>query len=608
MATVYAPRGGAQRATTARPESLILGERPDRPEPRRFSAARRSVQRLEAVGEAPFRIQPAQPATLTSLTEELEAAPAQTVYLEGEALPEALRRRVPLALLQRRADRSGKRLVLLTVDRDLRRLARGAGLEVQAAAPAPGPAAGAGPGGGSRFAFALPRASALRTVWPGSAGGGALRLPRFAPPPSLPGLRHREALPRLAGARLLGLPGARIALPALAALAVLWLLWTAVPSASVRLVAAPEAWSTTLALQVDPELKKADLAGGRLPGRSVSKELSETAQAPASGRRIVPDGAASGQVVFINKTDKQVTVPRGTVVQAGQVRFQTKADLAVAATVAAGLQQRVGMGRVDVVATGGGPAGNVDRYQINRIEGPLATTLDVQNDAATRGGTERQVPFVTAEDRRRLQESLQASLSERLLQQVKAQLPAPEKETVVPWSGQNPQVLEAVFSKAADEEGAAVSLTLKLRYGATVFGNDAYNAAVKQLAAGRLKETKPGFEVVPETVRPEPPELNGVEANGVVRLTGLASATVRPRLDGGELRSALSGRAAGEARSYLAGLPGVVDAEVTTWPGWLGRMPALGARIGVTVEAAAPAPGAAPAPPAPTGRSAPNGP
>ena len=622
MATVYVPRGAARRAAAAPlGDSLILGERPDRVTPNRFNAARRSVQRLEEdgadaqLGTAVFRLSPAPEATLTSLSAELEAAPAATVYLDGGALPEALQRRVPLALLQRRADRYGKRLVLLTADRDLRRLARAAGIDVQAAVAG---AAGAPdrPSGPARFPFALPRAAALRTFWPEKAGG-VLRLPQPGRPGALSAMPRPKALAGLAGGRVLSLPGARVASPLAAALAVLWLLWTVVPTASVRLVAAPEPWSTTLALQVDPELKKPDVAGGRLPGRAVSRELAETAQTPATGRRVVPDAAASGQVVFINKSDKQVTVPRGTVVLAGNVRFQTRADVAVAATVAAGLQQRVGMGRVDVVAAGGGPAGNVERFQINKIEGPLATALDVQNDAPTRGGTERQVPFVTADDRRRLQESLQASLSDKLLQQVRSQLPAPDKETVVPWSGQNPQVVEAVFSKAADEEAPAVALTLKLRYGATVFGNDAYNAAVRQLTAGRLAETKPGFEVVPDTVRPEPPELNGVESSGVVRLTGLASATVRPRLDGGDLRGALSGRSAGDARAYLAGLPGVVDAEVTTWPGWLGRMPSLGARIGVTVVApppgaaaagGRPAPAGAVAQPTPAWRSAPNGP
>jgi hypothetical protein len=394
----------------------------------------------------------------------------------------------------------------------------------------------------------------------------------------------------------------------LAALVALSLAWAVVPSARVHLVPAAEAWSTPLVVEVDPTLKVPDAGAGRLPGRSVSKEISETATAPATGRRVVPDAPATGQVVFINKTDKPVTVPRGTVVLAGPVRFLTRGDVTVAASVAAGLQRRVGMGRVDVAAAQGGPAGNVDRYQISRTEGPLAASLDVQNDAPTRGGTEKQVAFVTAEDRRRLQESLQRTLTDRLLQQVKGQLPAPDKETAVPWTGQNPQVVEAVFSKNAEEEAPNVSLTLKLRYGVTVFGNDAYNAMARQIVARRLGETKPGYEVVPDLVRPEPPAVVAVE-QGIVRLAGRAGATVRPRLDPGAVRGALANRPAAEAKSYLDNLPGVAAYDLQTWPGWLGRLPWLGLRIGVSVGPPAPAqPEGGPRQDESTWRSAPNGP
>jgi hypothetical protein len=384
----------------------------------------------------------------------------------------------------------------------------------------------------------------------------------------------------------------------------------AVPSAQVRLTSQVETWSADLPLVVDPAAKRPDAARGVLPGRTISKEVVETAQAPATGRKVVPDALAAGQVVFVNKTDKSVTVPKGTVVLAGTTRFVTREDATVAATVAAGMQQRVGMGRINVTAAVGGPSGNVDRFQINKIEGPLTSMLEVQNDVATRGGTEKQISHVTAEDRRRLQESLLRTLSERLLQQVKAQLPSGDKETVVAWPGQNPQVLEATFNKNVDEEASAVSLTLKLRYGATVFANDSYNTLVRQMATGRVGQTKPGYEVVAETLRPEPPDVASVD-DGSLRLNGRASATVRPRLDAGELRRALSNRPTAQAQAYLESLPGVAAYELQTSPSWLGRLPWLGLRIGVAVErvdaGTTPAAGA-PAADGTIRRSAPNGP
>jgi hypothetical protein len=373
------------------------------------------------------------------------------------------------------------------------------------------------------------------------------------------------------------------------------LAWTLLPAAEVRLTATTESWSADLPVVVDPAQKRPDAAQGRLPGRTISRDVSETATAPATGRRVVPDVPASGEVVFVNKTGKTVAVPRGTGVLAGAVRFVTQGDVTVAASVGAGEQQRIGMARAKVAAATGGPAGNVERFRIDKVDGPLGASLDVQNDVPARGGTEKTVTLVTADDRRQLQEALQQKLTDRLLKEVRQQLPAPDKETVVPWPGQNPAVVEATFTKNADEEAQSVSLTLKLRYGATVFENDAYNALVRQMASERAGALKPGFRVIPDTLRPLPPDVAGVD-DGRLRLTGRASATVEPRLDAGDLRRALGNRSVGEARAYLGALPGVTAVEVQTAPGWMGRLPWLWPRIGVTVARGAPASGSPAAP------------
>src|SRR5919204_71130 len=81
--------------------------------------------------------------------------------------------------------------------------------------------------------------------------------------------------------------------------------------------------------------------------------------------------------------------------------------------------------------------------------------------AWARGGTERSISYVTEDDRKKLQESLYRTLAERLTQQLKAQLPAGDKESAIPWSGQAPAVVEATFSKNADDEAQTVALTLK---------------------------------------------------------------------------------------------------------------------------------------------------
>jgi hypothetical protein len=242
---------------------------------------------------------------------------------------------------------------------------------------------------------------------------------------------------------------------------------------------------------------------------------------------------------------------------------------------------------VRVVAAEGGPAGNVESYRITRIEGPLAGQLEVQNNAPARGGTERATTFVTEDDRRKLYDSLHRTLSERLAQQLRAQLPATDNESVVAWNGQSPTVVEAAASKNVGDEAQSFSLTLKLHYGATVFANDAYNAFVQQYAAARIGELKPGYELVPGSLKPQAPDVLGVE-NSVVRLRARAQGTVSPVLDAGRLRRELANQPVAQAHAHLAALRGITGYELRHWPGWVGRLPWLGLRIDVQVALATP--------------------
>jgi hypothetical protein len=570
---------------------IVLGEHPDwedRPFP---------DDRPDEAGAEDASAERAGPRQgLTALACMLERAGTQEVPVALSDLPEPLRCRTALDVLARRARQRGKRVALTQCTPDVRPIAAAAGWMVQ--------------GGKGRYgADATRRPSSASPVAPvrievGSAGGasidpasaiarslGALGLPRGVEPrrhlasvarraQGLVGTRgevRRAARSRAAG-QSLRLPVSTVWRGVAAAL-VLVLAVLLMPGATVTLVPATEEVTFDLPVVVDPGIKKPDVAQGKLPGKAISKEVSETAQAPTTGRKPAPDARASGEVVFVNKTDKPVAVPKGTVVLAGNVRFATQADLNVGGTIFSGPQQRISMQRVPVQAVTGGVDGNVGRFQITRMEGPLAGQLDVQNDAATRGGSDKTVAFVTAEDRRKLQESLTRTLTDRLNQQIRSAVPSPDKETVVPWGGANPSVVEATFSKNEGDEAQTLSLTLKIRYGATVFANDAYNDFVRQLVSARAGELKPGYDL-DRSVMAQVPQVQSIDS-GAVRLLAHAKVTAWPHVDAGKLRAAITNRPVGQANAYVQSLPGVTQASVRAWPGWFGRTPLLGWRIGV---------------------------
>ena len=578
---------------------LILGERPDT---NWYPPATPSYE--DAPWPVPHEL------TLMALVREVEQAPETTVAISATRLPDTLRRRTALALVARRSQSRGKAVVMSGADPALASLARSCGWGI---------AGFAAPQALRYTAVSLPVEAAPAAVHSSKVPAVDLSAVASAPPAQtadVPAARPAQpvelsaarptgsvrslALPRvhvpqlrlpdpravrLRLPRLRSLPGVRVPpWSGLAGAAALVGSIVLMPGATVTLTTASEQSTLDVPVIVDPSIKKADPSTGRLPGRAISKEVSETAQAPATGKRPAPDARASGEVVLINKTEKPLGVPKGTIVSAGAIKFTTQADLSIPGTVFSGPQQRISMQRVAVLAVNGGLDGNVARFAISKVEGPLSAQLDVQNDAPLKGGSERTVPVVTADDRRKLQESLYTTLSGRLAQQLKGQLPAAGKETLIPWSAQPATVVEATFNKNEGDEAQTVTLTMKVRYGATAFSNDGYNTLIKQSAGARATSARPGYEVA-GGVEALPPEIQGIDGGaGTVRLLGHSHVTLRQHVDTGQVRRTVANRSLAAARASLSNLPGVTAAEVQAWPGWLGRTPLLSARVGVRLR------------------------
>ncbi len=370
--------------------------------------------------------------------------------------------------------------------------------------------------------------------------------------------------------------------------------WYVVPSATVEVIPAVETWSTTVPVIVDPGTRKADQAAGRVPGRWVVKEVTETGQANSTGKRTIPDGRAGGDAVFVNRSDRQVTVSKGTIVTGAGLRFATQADVVVPATTFVGPMRRFGVARTQVLAEAGGTAGNLERQKLSALEGSLAGQMDVQNDQPLRGGTERTITFVSAEDRRKLLETVQKAATEKLATQVKSLAVDSTKEIAVPLGAAgNPvtlpgatgmAVVDASFSKAENDEATSVTLTVKARYAVTVFETAVAQQVAQAGAVTMAAQQRPGHVPTGGAPRALAPEVGAVDgATGQVQVRVRVDASLAPVVSASEVRDAIAGRTPDEARAYLSRMPGVSSYRLETWPAWPWKatLPSLGWRIGV---------------------------
>lgn len=398
----------------------------------------------------------------------------------------------------------------------------------------------------------------------------------------------------LSGIRLSGAAVVRLGAAATIATGVGAFTWFVVPSATVEIVPATTTWSTTVPVLVDPATRKADPTSGRVPGRWVVKEVTESGQANATGKRVMPDSKAGGDAVFINRSDRQIMVPKGTIVAGSGVRFITQLDVVVPATQIGGIQKRIGVTRVAVVAETGGTAGNLDRGKIATIEGPLNGQLDVQNDQPYRGGTERTIVFVSPDDRRKLLETVQKSAIDKLASQVKALTIDPMKEVAVPLGvvgtpvtipgAQGPGVIEATFSKGENDEGSSVSVTVRARYAVTVFEIAGAQQVAQAGATTMVAQQRPGFAPIGGVPRTMAPEVGSVDAaTGQVQVRVRVDASVAPIVTASDVRAAIAGQTIDDARAALTKMPGIASYRLESWPAWSWKqtLPALGWRIGV---------------------------
>ena len=346
-----------------------------------------------------------------------------------------------------------------------------------------------------------------------------------------------------------------------------------VPSAQVSVVPATIAVSTRLPVQFDPEIERIQYELGKIPARLVDLKLEGSADAATTGREDVADARATGQVLFINRVALAITVPRGTVVSASSgmpVKFQTVQEI----TVPPGVGQRA----VAVIeAVDPGPRGNVPVLVINRVEGPLALSLQVVNNQPTSGGDVKQVAVVTAADKRTLRQLLLARLRQEALTALSEQMEEGEflpAETVDIWTNKE------IFDRAVDEQAETLRLTLRVQIQGLVVSDVAAASLARQAlyaqvpAQYRLQEGAVEYQRGP---------IERIE-QGTLFFTMEVAGTAVAEIDTAAVREEIAGQPLSEARTRLVeGFPLASDPVIRITPQWFRHMPWLSYRVFVHV-------------------------
>ncbi|NLE75461.1 MAG: hypothetical protein GX605_01755, partial [Chloroflexi bacterium] len=350
-----------------------------------------------------------------------------------------------------------------------------------------------------------------------------------------------------------------------------------VPVARVALTPRLIAAEVTVPLVADVNQATVDLSSGMVPGRLVTDLLEASGEVPTAGRRDAPDLPASGTVVFVNLTPEEVEVPMGTVVRTSTgttIRFSTTQTVTVPGPTG---------GRIEasVQALTSGPAGNVRRNLINRIDGSLGLRLTVTNPEPMSGGTVRQVGLVTYADKDRLRTSVLQKLELESVTRLQSSLAA--GEYLLPQSV-SIAVLDEVYEPPLVEvEAEKLRVTVRVRARAMAVPEENGNEVALRLlessveGRGQLAPQRVSFQ------RSEQVEMSadGQQAAFSVTARGVAV----PEINLAVVRETIAGMPIDDAVAWMQeNLPLQEPPSVTVTPDWLGRVPWLSFRVHLFVQ------------------------
>ncbi len=345
----------------------------------------------------------------------------------------------------------------------------------------------------------------------------------------------------------------------------------AVPGATILLYPLTEAIQVSRQIVADPQLDAINFSGASVPARRLVVTESWQAEVATTGSIEVPDAAARGTVVFVNLLDQPVAIPAGTRVSTSagaRIVFQT-----VAPVEAPGAEG--GTVEADVVAIEPGPEGNVARSMVNRIEGPLSFQLEVRNLEAMDGGAVRAVPAVADDDQERLRAQVLQHL--QTLAGAEMQELLTEDEFMALDSLIVDQILSETYSHFPGERTDRLALEIRAQIqGTAVDASQANDLVYEELAAA----VRPGYELVPQSLRSYSDDVVDVDGQGRVTFTAVGEAIMAASLETGDVLPAVAGQPMGVAATYLyERLPLRDYPSIRVWPNWFDRLPYLPARI-----------------------------
>ena len=345
--------------------------------------------------------------------------------------------------------------------------------------------------------------------------------------------------------------------------AVLALVISIFPSAEIILDPTAIPIEQNLSIWIDPLPAS---SSSMVQGQPVTAEISGEIRAETTGRVRLPQATAAGEIEFINQTDGEITIPIGTGLRAGEVRFLTTES----ADLEPGEESSI---ILTIEAVEPGISGNVAAGAIDSVEGPLGFLVTASNLERTQGGRDQVAGAVSAEDMEILREDLEAELLEIAENDLANQLDRGYE--LIPGSLRVTQVVDERYDIGLGEAAESLGLALVLKIEGLGYSVPLVREAAEQELLSGLPKNR---MLIPGSL-----SLKAVEAfedwpsmEVLFAVQGALAKTV----DRDQLRQSVLGDPKADAAARLERLLGLKQAPlIKSSPTWMPWVPWLGMRI-----------------------------
>ncbi len=367
-------------------------------------------------------------------------------------------------------------------------------------------------------------------------------------------------------------PVTRIVMFSIGVVSVLALVALFLPRAQVKLSPVTKTQSIVVPVIASPSVDSVFITGS-IPAREKRIVVDGLQRVLVTGEGIEPQSKAKGVVIFRNLTQSAVSIPIGTVVTAGEIRFVTT-ELGV---VSPGVGETV---ELAIEAVVGGLAGNLDAETINAVEGRLGLLLSVTNPEPTTGGRERSLIQATEADRERAKELLLKSLESDARASLSDDLAA--GDVLFDESFKLSQIVSEVYDPPPGAATSQLTLTMQAEY--TVLYATASD--LTELATLALNASLPsGFLAVSTSVDVESASDPELLDDGSARWTIRAERTIYQQVSVSQVTQLIQGLGASDAQSRLEdALPLASEPKISLTPSWWPWVPIVPFRIEVVTQ------------------------